>query len=50
LKDFDGIESHPIFLETWMDFDGNLPIRVEFWNDAILFTKQKAHGKKGGKS
>ena len=23
LKDFDGIESHPIFLETWMDFDGN---------------------------
>jgi hypothetical protein len=23
LKDFDGIESHPIILENWMDFDGN---------------------------
>jgi hypothetical protein len=22
-ENFDGIESHPIFLETWMDFDGN---------------------------
>jgi hypothetical protein len=23
---------------------------IEFWNDAILFTKQKAHGKNGGES
>ena len=33
-----------------MDFDGNQPIRVEFWNDAIVFTKQKAHGKTAGKT
>ena len=47
LKDFDGIESHPIFLELVWTLMG---IRVEFWNDAVLFNKQKTHGKNGWKS
>jgi hypothetical protein len=24
-----------------MDFDGNQPIRILFWNDEMMFTKQK---------
>jgi hypothetical protein len=27
---FDGIELHPIFLKTLMDFDGKEPIRMAF--------------------
>jgi hypothetical protein len=41
LTNFDGIELHPIFLQTLMDFDGNQPIRILFWNDEMIFTKQK---------
>lgn len=29
--DLDGIKSHPIFLETWMDLDMNYPITVQFF-------------------
>jgi hypothetical protein len=31
-----------------MDFDGYQPIRILFWNDEMMFTKQKHMGK--GKS
>jgi tRNA (Thr-GGU) A37 N-methylase len=41
LTNFDGIELHPNFLQTLMDFDGNQPIRILFWNDEMMFTKQK---------
>ena len=41
LTNFDGIELHPIFLQTLMDFDGNQPIRILFWNEEMMFTKQK---------
>jgi hypothetical protein len=41
LTNFDGIELHPIFLQTLMDFDGYQPIRILFWNDEMMFTKQK---------
>jgi hypothetical protein len=33
-----------------MDFDGNQPIRILFWNDEMMFTKQKHMAiKKAGK-
>jgi hypothetical protein len=41
LTNFDGIELHPIFLQSLMDFDGNQPIRILFWKDEMMFTKQK---------
>jgi hypothetical protein len=41
LTNFDGIELYPIFLQTLKDFDGNQPIRILFWNDEMMFTKQK---------
>jgi hypothetical protein len=41
LTNFDGIELHPIFLQTLMDFDGYKPIRILIWNDEMMFTKQK---------
>jgi hypothetical protein len=41
LTNFDGIELHPIFPQTLMDFDGNQPIKILFWNDEMMFTKQK---------
>ena len=48
MTNFDGIELHLIFLQTLMDFDGYQPIRILFWNDEMMFTKQKHMGK--GKS
>jgi hypothetical protein len=41
LTNFDGIELHPIFLQILMDFDGNQLIRILFWNDEMMFSKQK---------
>ena len=41
MTNFDGIELHPIFPQTLMNFDGNQPIRILFWNDEMMFTKQK---------
>jgi hypothetical protein len=41
LTNFDGIELHPIFPQTLMDFDGYQPIKILFWNDEMMFTKQK---------
>jgi hypothetical protein len=41
LTNFDGIELHPILLQTLMDFDGYQPFRILFWNDEMKFTKQK---------
>jgi hypothetical protein len=35
------MELHSIFLQTLMDFDGNQPIRILFWNDEMMLTKQK---------
>jgi hypothetical protein len=49
LTNFDGIELHPIFLQTLMDFDGNQPIRILFWNNEMMLTKQAHDNKKTGK-
>ena len=53
LTNFDGIELHPIFLQTLMDFDGlwwkstNQNTVLKWWDDVY---KTKAHGnKKTGK-
>jgi hypothetical protein len=34
--DFDGIETHPIFLKTLTVFDGNLPIKTSFRNQDLI--------------
>ena len=34
--DFDGIELHPIFLETLTDFDRIQPIKIEY-SDSVLY-------------
>ena len=38
---FDGIELHPIFLETLTDFDGNWPIKVEYSDNALFYRFQQ---------
>lgn len=34
--DFDGIQTHPIFLQTLTDFDENLPIKTPFHNQDLI--------------
>ena len=46
---FDGVELHPTFLQSFISFDGNQPIRIQFRIYIICF-KTKAHVQKSRES
>lgn len=43
---FDGVELHPTFLQSFISFDGNQPIRIQFRIYIICVSQQKHMFKK----
>jgi hypothetical protein len=41
-KNFDGIETYPIFLKRFADFDGNWPIKTSFFNRCVAGTTMQS--------